>query len=108
MVSHQNAKNHEKSAGSLTSHWSLGVKFWGVRGTMPTPKATVLKYGGNTSCVQGISQKHDRNNSLILDAGSGIIEFGENALKEGIKEFHIMFSHMHSLRQCYLWELVEL
>ena len=28
------------------------VKFWGVRGSTPTPQAENLRYGGNTSCVE--------------------------------------------------------
>jgi len=45
------------------------VKFWGVRGSIPCPGPTTAKYGGNTSCIQIIS---DLGYQIILDAGSGI------------------------------------
>ena len=30
----------------------MKVKFWGVRGSVPTPWKDAMEYGGNTSCVQ--------------------------------------------------------
>ena len=56
------------------------VKFRGTRGSYPTPKATHLKYGGNTSCVE----VNVRDQLIILDAGTGIIELGENLTREHI------------------------
>ena len=28
------------------------LKFWGVRGSIPTPGPGTVRYGGNTSCVE--------------------------------------------------------
>ncbi|HSU55353.1 MAG TPA: response regulator, partial [Candidatus Dormibacteraeota bacterium] len=28
------------------------LKFWGVRGSIPTPGPTTVRYGGNTSCIE--------------------------------------------------------
>src|SRR4051812_7881402 len=28
------------------------LTFWGVRGSIPTPGPTTLRYGGNTSCIE--------------------------------------------------------
>ena len=28
------------------------IKFWGVRGSIPTPGKNFTKFGGNTSCVE--------------------------------------------------------
>ena len=56
------------------------VKFRGTRGSYPTPKQTHLKYGGNTSCVE----VNVRDQLIILDAGTGIIELGENLTREHI------------------------
>ena len=28
------------------------VKFWGVRGSVPTPGKETVRYGGNTSCIE--------------------------------------------------------
>jgi len=50
----------------------MKVRFWGTRGSIPTPGHKTLKYGGNTSCVQ--IQAGER--LLICDSGTGIRELG--------------------------------
>ena len=50
----------------------LKVKFWGVRGSYPTPGAGTIKYGGNTSSVEVRAGER----TIILDAGTGIIPLG--------------------------------
>jgi ribonuclease BN (tRNA processing enzyme) len=52
------------------------VRFWGVRGSYPTPGPQTIRYGGNTACVEVAAGKH----TLILDAGSGIIRLGKDLL----------------------------
>jgi phosphoribosyl 1,2-cyclic phosphodiesterase len=49
------------------------VRFWGVRGSYPTPGLQTVRHGGNTSCVEVEVGGH----VLIFDAGSGIIRLGE-------------------------------
>ena len=74
---------------------SLFVTFWGVRGTLPTPGWQTSKYGGNTSCVEINYSSRGSLHAIILDAGSGIVRCGENALKRGDNTFHIVLTHMH-------------
>jgi phosphoribosyl 1,2-cyclic phosphodiesterase len=73
------------------------VTFWGVRGTLPTPGAETLHYGGNTSCVEVLNIDHatQKQTAIVLDAGTGLANFGEAALKRGDRRFHILLSHMH-------------
>jgi len=52
------------------------VRFWGVRGSYPTPGPQTIRYGGNTTCVEVTAGTH----TLILDAGSGIIRLGKDLL----------------------------
>lgn len=68
------------------------VKFWGVRGSIPTPGPTTVRYGGNTACVE---LRH-KDNLFILDAGSGLRLLGKELLKinSAIKA-SIFISHMH-------------
>ncbi|HLI88556.1 MAG TPA: MBL fold metallo-hydrolase [Ktedonobacteraceae bacterium] len=54
------------------------IRFWGVRGSYPTPGPHTLRHGGNTSCVE--VQVGGR--TLILDAGSGIIRLGEKLMHQ--------------------------
>lgn len=53
------------------------VRFWGVRGSYPTPGPQTVRHGGNTSCVEVQVGTH----TLILDAGSGIIRLGHELLR---------------------------
>lgn len=50
------------------------VTFWGVRGSIPTPGAQTLRYGGNTSSVS--IERPGGGPLIVLDAGSGIRELG--------------------------------
>lgn len=67
------------------------VKFWGVRGSYPTPGASTVKYGGNTSCVE----VNAGGRTIILDAGTGIIPLGRELVKRQNLELLILLSHLH-------------
>ncbi len=70
----------------------LKIKFWGVRGSYPTPGAETIKYGGNTACVE-ISAG---GRTIILDAGTGIIPLGRELMKQKHPlELLLLFSHLH-------------
>jgi phosphoribosyl 1,2-cyclic phosphodiesterase len=69
------------------------VKFWGVRGSIPTPGPSTIRYGGNTPCLE-LAYAEDR--FFILDAGSGLRAFGQHLLKLNKPvHSHIFISHMH-------------
>jgi phosphoribosyl 1,2-cyclic phosphodiesterase len=69
----------------------LRVKFWGVRGSYPTPGAGTVKYGGNTASVE--VRAGDR--TIILDAGTGIIPLGRELARRHALEVLLLFSHLH-------------
>ena len=48
--------------------WRLKLKIRGVRGSVPTPCAQNLNFGGNTPCVE---IRLPGDDLLILDAGTG-------------------------------------
>jgi phosphoribosyl 1,2-cyclic phosphodiesterase len=50
-----------------------------------------LLYGGNTTCTEISHGGH----SVFVDMGSGFREAGTVAMQQGVKEFHIMMTHMH-------------
>jgi len=69
------------------------VKFWGVRGSIPTPGPSTSRYGGNTPCLE---LNYDQDKLFILDAGSGIRALGQHLLTHGKPvKAHIFISHMH-------------
>lgn len=69
----------------------MRVKFWGTRGTRPTPGRRTLRYGGNTTCVE---VRDSQENLLIIDSGSGIAELGQS-LPKGPQWIHLLVSHTH-------------
>ena len=56
----------------------LNVRFWGTRGSIPSPGATTVKYGGNTPCVE---VRTSTDWLIILDAGTGIRELGRSLMQ---------------------------
>jgi phosphoribosyl 1,2-cyclic phosphodiesterase len=49
------------------------IRFWGTRGSIPTPGPHTVRYGGNTPCVE---VRTETDWLVILDAGTGIRELG--------------------------------
>ncbi len=106
----------------------MKVKFWGVRGSIPSPitpsqvqaKITAAiqritandiktpdareKFianlpswifgttGGNTSCLELTSKDGAK---ILLDAGSGLREYGKKGEKPADLHYHMFFSHFH-------------
>ena len=83
----------EPAAESVVAGPTL-VRFWGVRGSIPTPGPDTSIYGGNTSCVE----IRVGNQIIIMDAGSGIRRLGQSLMKEvsttGLNVL-ILVSHTH-------------
>ncbi|MCG2786991.1 MAG: MBL fold metallo-hydrolase [Anaerolineae bacterium] len=74
----------------------LIVKFWGVRGSYPTPGQDTVAFGGNTACVEIRAGEH----VVILDAGTGIIPLGRDLSRRATQqkrsvEAILLFSHLH-------------
>lgn len=71
----------------------MKVKIWGCRGSIPAPGRETLIFGGESTCVEIIS---DSGESLIVDAGSGIRRLGNKIMKEnGSKNLTILLTHAH-------------
>lgn len=71
------------------------VRFWGVRGSYPTPGPQTVRYGGNTTCVEVEVGGH----ILVLDAGSGIIRLGDELLQRAAGQelyLTLFITHGHS------------
>ncbi|GAC1436520.1 MAG: MBL fold metallo-hydrolase [Solirubrobacteraceae bacterium] len=63
----------------------------GARGSVPSPGAEMLRYGGNTSCLRlALSD----GTQLILDAGTGIRHLPAQLGRDG-DEIHILLTHLH-------------
>lgn len=74
---------------------TLHLRFWGTRGSVPTPGARTVRYGGNTPCVE---VRTGTGWLVILDAGTGIRELGRSLMStappDGIAA-DIFLTHAH-------------
>lgn len=75
----------------------MKIRFWGVRGSIPSPGPKTQKYGGNTACTE--LRVGPDNRIIIIDAGSGIRTLGNylmaNDLPKGPIKADIFLSHTH-------------
>lgn len=69
----------------------FAVKFWGVRGSIPTPGPTTVRYGGNTSCIEMIVG----GRRLIFDGGTGLQALGKDLMRDLPEESYMFFTHYH-------------
>lgn len=73
----------------MSQRYRLQLRFLGVRGSRPTPVASNLGVGGNTTCLEVRSGEDDR---LLIDAGSGLSNVdGDDA---GTR-FYFLMTHFH-------------
>jgi len=71
----------------------MHVRFWGTRGSIPTPGHRTAIYGGNTSCVE---VRADNGTTLILDCGTGIRVLGLDMLRRPAPHrIHLLIGHTH-------------
>jgi len=71
----------------------MKLRFWGVRGSVPTPGKHTVRYGGNTPSIE-LRLKDDK--LVILDAGTGIRNLGDHLIPAGesLKAF-LLITHPH-------------
>jgi len=72
----------------------LRLRFWGVRGSIPTPQAENLHYGGNTACLEVCYRDQQ---PLGFDAGSGVRQLGLNRMREFARHqsVSLFLTHFH-------------
>ena len=72
----------------------MRIRFWGTRGSIPTPGQRTVRYGGNTSCVE---VRDSGGALLVLDAGTGLRELGLQLSQDpnGPVSLDMFISHLH-------------
>lgn len=74
---------------------TVQVRFWGVRGSLPTPGPSTLRYGGNTACLQLLFERDDGSvRSVLVDAGSGLAAYSRS-LSPGPVTTDLFLTHAH-------------
>lgn len=70
----------------------MKLRFWGVRGSIPTPGPATVRYGGNTTCLE---VRTDEGDLIVLDGGTGIHPLALSLLKEMPIEANVFITHTH-------------
>ncbi|MDQ6967515.1 MAG: MBL fold metallo-hydrolase [Mariprofundaceae bacterium] len=70
----------------------MKIRFWGVRGSIPSPGPQTVRYGGNTTCIE---VRSDAGELIILDAGTGIFPLSQSLFPEFPLQAHIFNTHTH-------------
>ncbi|MFN2521242.1 MAG: MBL fold metallo-hydrolase [Candidatus Limnocylindria bacterium] len=69
----------------------MKVRFWGTRGSIPTPGPSTVRYGGNTACVEVRAS----GALLLLDGGTGLRELGTALDGKEPVDADLLLSHLH-------------
>jgi len=74
----------------------LSIRFWGVRGSFPSPGHDTVIYGGNTACLEIRADER----LIIIDLGSGARPLGDWLIKNELKKYgkikaDIFLTHTH-------------
>lgn len=81
------ASNEPMETGSSPS-----LRFWGTRGSIPSPGPATARFGGNTPCLEA----RLGGRLLVLDAGSGIRRLGRVLADPGkAVDATILITHFH-------------
>jgi phosphoribosyl 1,2-cyclic phosphodiesterase len=67
------------------------IHFWGVRGSIASPGAETVRYGGNTPCIE----MRVGGQRLIFDGGTGLRVLGQHLLSCMPVSAHMFFTHSH-------------
>ncbi len=71
------------------------VKFWGVRGSIPTPASQNMGNGGNTSCLE---VRLPGGELIIVDGGTGVRPLGAAISADASRkhnDLHVFLTHFH-------------
>lgn len=71
----------------------MNIRIWGTRGSYPVARAEMMRYGGNTTCIE----VRVGPTCILLDAGSGLRLLGEELMQaaDAPAQLHLLISHTH-------------
>lgn len=82
-------------ANDIRKSVSLKIKYYGVRGSLPTSGGEFTRFGGNTTCC--FVQYKDTK--IVIDAGTGIRILGLDLMRSELPKtggrIHMLFTHTH-------------
>jgi len=79
----------------MDDSFRLQLKFWGVRGSIPTPQPENLGFGGNTTCIE---IRLPNNEIVVIDGGTGLRYLGMSLMREFAHQklsLCVLMTHFH-------------
>lgn len=71
----------------------MKLRFWGTRGSIPSPGINTIKYGGNTTCLE---LSLNDGTLIIFDAGTGIRKLGDKIIQNNNQSMiNLFLTHSH-------------
>jgi phosphoribosyl 1,2-cyclic phosphodiesterase len=75
----------------------MKFRFWGVRGSIPSPGPRTVRYGGNTTCIE---VRSGDGALIVLDAGTGLYALAQDLMARraaagGDIHANIFITHSH-------------
>ena len=70
----------------------MKFRFWGVRGSIPSPGPRTARYGGNTTCIE---VRTDDDTLIVLDGGTGLFPLAQHLLARPPVHANIFITHSH-------------
>jgi len=71
---------------------AMKLTVWGARGSVPTPGAEYVRYGGDTTCM---SLDTADGSLIVLDAGTGLRRLGCELIRKPPRRIAFLLSHAH-------------
>lgn len=68
------------------------IHVWGARGSIAVSGKEYIKYGGDTTCIEVVSNSGE---ILIIDAGTGIRGLGNKLVKKRKLNINLLLTHAH-------------
>ncbi len=68
------------------------IRCWGSRGSIAVSGKEFIKYGGDTTCIEVVS---DSGDLIIIDAGTGIRALGNELLRSETRKINLLLTHAH-------------
>jgi phosphoribosyl 1,2-cyclic phosphodiesterase len=70
----------------------MRVTVWGCRGSIASPGADTVRYGGNTSCLE---VRLSDGSLIVLDAGTGARPLGLALEENPVERIDLLLTHLH-------------
>jgi len=68
------------------------IRCWGARGSISVSGRDYTKYGGDTTCIEVVSNSGDL---IIIDAGTGIRALGNELVRDKRWRINLLLTHAH-------------